>query len=172
MHANLPVWKYYDKDFVDPLYVPYQDKQIRTTTNGNCNSGACGSGTGEDTQVCPVNTWVTQGCNAMVNPALVRQGWGQSFQRAQPFISCPPGFTEGVDGWCFPSQREFEPIFYSDKQRKMQSYENGYAKSQQTKLRQSSDHSCSTDIRKYWSEPKAKKSEYLKYPVKNSYIGN
>jgi hypothetical protein len=95
MEINLPVWDHYPKDdsyFVDPLYVPYMKELV---------PGECG--------VCEVNPWKKQGYpNGFVNPALVRKGWGQSFQLMHPDKDpCPEGWTKGEDGWCAPNQPEF-----------------------------------------------------------------
>lgn len=95
MNINLPVWKYYPKDdnyFVDPLYVPYM-RTLKETKDG----------------VCEVNTWAKQGYpDGFVNPALVRQGRGLSFQLMHPDKDpCPEGWTKGVDGWCAANEPEF-----------------------------------------------------------------
>lgn len=101
MDVNLPVWNYYpknDEPFLDPLYAPYQYKDIPSSDGVN--------GT------CPVNTWAKNGCpGGMFNPDLVRKGWGQSFQLMFPSDPCPPGWTKGTNGnnygWCVREQPEF-----------------------------------------------------------------
>jgi hypothetical protein len=52
---------------------------------------------------------------ALVNPALVRKGWGKSFQRKHSYFPCPNGWTPGADGWCVENEPEEIPLFYTDK---------------------------------------------------------
>ena len=91
---NLPVWGYYPKDdgyFVDPLYVPYMKTLVKT-----------------DDGICEVNLTKKQGySDGLVNPALVRKGWGMGFQLLHPDDPCPEGWTKGEDGWCVENQPEF-----------------------------------------------------------------
>lgn len=95
MESNLPVWGYYPKDdqyFIDPLYVPYMRKNMQS-----------------DGEVCEVNTWKKQGYpDGLVNPGLVRKGWGLGFQLLHPDKDpCPEGWTKGEDGWCVENKPEF-----------------------------------------------------------------
>jgi hypothetical protein len=95
MEINLSPWQYYPKDdqyFVDPMYFPYMRTQVHTPDG-----------------VCEVNTWEKQGyADGMVNPGLVRKGWGTSFQLLHPDKDpCPEGWTKGEDGWCTESVPEF-----------------------------------------------------------------
>ena len=92
MNTNLSVWDYYKRDnskFIDPLYVPYQRKNVLK----------------EDGQICQVNTWKTQGSN--VNDGLVRNGWGLNFQLLHPDDPCPNGWVKGSEGWCFKHTPEY-----------------------------------------------------------------
>ena len=95
MDINLPVWGYYPKNdqyFIDPLYAPYMRELVET-----------------DDGICEVNMWKKQGYpDGFVNPALVRKGWGLSFQLMHPDKDpCPDGWTKGEDGWCVANQPEF-----------------------------------------------------------------
>ena len=111
MDVNLPVWKYYDQGFVDPLYVPYQRTPV--TRYG---------------QTCEVNTWKNQGCSELVHPELVRSGWGLDFQRMHADKDpCPHGWEKGAEGMCHAEEPEFEGTLYTDRAHvpKYQ-YWNGY----------------------------------------------
>ncbi len=95
MIVNLPVWAYYNKDntkFVDPLYVPYQKTWITT----------------KDGDTCPVNTWPVQGyADGLVNPGLVRKGWGLDFMLLHPDKDpCPEGWSKEGD-MCVANEPEF-----------------------------------------------------------------
>jgi len=95
MDYNLSVWGYYpknDKFFVDPMYVPYMKNNVQ-----------------EGDQVCQVNPWKKQGySDGLVNPALVRKGWGRSFQLMYPEKDpCPLGWSKHKDGWCVVDEPEF-----------------------------------------------------------------
>jgi hypothetical protein len=105
MEINLPVARYYSKNFTDPLYVPYQKTYVEVEDEWGKMS-------------CPVYRWPQQGSSAFVNPALVKVGWGKSFQRKHPRTSCPPGYTEGAEGWCMEVAPDFESAFYKEKQMK------------------------------------------------------
>lgn len=95
MLVNLPVWGYYPKDnskFVDPLYIPYQDTWMKTKSG----------------ETCPVNTWEVQGyADGFVNPALVRKGWGLTFQLQHPDKDpCPEGWSK-INGMCVENEPEY-----------------------------------------------------------------
>ena len=102
MELNLSVWDYYPRDggtFVDPLYIPYMP--VSETIVG---------ADGEVSKSCPVRggNWKQQGYpTGMVNPALVRKGWGMDFQLLHPGDPCPEGWTKGEDGWCVENEPEF-----------------------------------------------------------------
>lgn len=123
MQTNLSTWHYYSPGFLDPLYVPYQKKYVKTPFSDGCgkqNDGNTGivsengvpGGEGE----CPINTWEQQGyADGLVHPELVRKGWGKSFQLQTAYDPCPYGYSKGQDGWCYPVYPEYEPIFYTKK---------------------------------------------------------
>lgn len=125
METNLSVWDYYpknDKPFIDPLYVPYQKTYITTENN-----------LGDEVK-CPVNTWsLSQGmCEGNVNPALIRRGWGQTFQLMFPDKDpCPAGYTKSTDGegWCTPQAPEYgdHGLYSKDAFVPMYQYFSGYA---------------------------------------------
>jgi len=103
MEVNLPVWKYYEPGFVDPLYQPYQRKSVKASPS-----------LGEDCYI-KVNSFARQGPPEMVYPELVRNGWGKSFQRMFSYDPCPHGWIKGADNWCIEGTPEFTPLFYTEK---------------------------------------------------------
>ncbi len=105
MDARLPLWKYYEKGFIDPLYQPYQ----RRLELGRMQS------TGRAVGV-EVNPYTTAGDPMYVHPELERKGWGLSFQRQFTYDACPAGWTPGEDGWCFQTEPEQDALglFYTD----------------------------------------------------------
>ena len=107
MNLNLNGWDYYpqnNKKFIDPLYLPYQNVLARSNNDG---------------QMCPMNGFKldAQGNDLMVNPALVRRGWGMDFQLMHPDNPCPTGWARnGGDGWCYQTQENFgKNGLYSEK---------------------------------------------------------
>lgn len=117
MDLNLPVWGYYPEDdryFIDPLYAPYMRSLEEV-----------------DGQTCEVNNWALQGySDGFVNPALVRQGWGNSFQLMHPSVdACPSGWVKGEDGWCVREVPEFgnNGLYSKDAFVAKYQYWNGYA---------------------------------------------
>lgn len=166
MDTNLSVWGYYPKDdkpFIDPLYVPYQYKNV-ATENG----------------VCPVNTWAGMGCyDGMVNPGLVRKDWGWSFQRMFPDKDpCPPGFTEGMDGWCVKEAPEFDPnygLYSKHAFVPMYQYWNGYGtneiSTELTELDPKSINPFTGNFVVYTKpRPNTNTFKYMKTPSKDSYL--
>lgn len=129
MQVNLPVWGYYPKDestFIDPLYAPYMREHIYVPSKD-----------GND-QLCEVNMFKQQGYpDGLVNPALVRKGWGLSFQLAHPAKDrCPHGWSQGEDGWCVANKPEFEGTFYTDEAHVAKyQYWGGYAPVDHKQLR-------------------------------------
>ena len=115
MEVNLPVWGYYprnDKPFIDPLYAPYQSSYVSTEVgmeNDVSHSYPGVPSSCQTEQVCPVNTWAQQGYpDGFVNPALVRKGWGMSFQLMHPDKDpCPEGWNKEKDGWCHENKPDF-----------------------------------------------------------------
>lgn len=101
MKQNLSVWHYYQKDFVDPLFAPYQRYRVTKTDEHG------------EIDMCPVNTFSRQGCPDIVQPALVRKGWGQSFQLKHPDDPPPPGWIKGPGGWCVKEAPEYVPLLYT-----------------------------------------------------------
>ena len=105
MEANLPVWKYYEKGFIDPLYALYQQKLVP----GMIQS------TGRKVGV-NINPYKTATDPLYSNPLLERKGWSSGFQRQFSNDPCPAGWTPGLDGSCFLSDTENDMgIFYTDK---------------------------------------------------------
>ncbi len=105
MEANLPLWKYYEKGFVDPLYALYQ----RELVPGRIQS------TGRIVGV-NVNPYTPAADPLYSNPLLERKGWSLGFQRQFTYDPCPAGWTSGVDGSCFLTDTEDAMgIFYTDK---------------------------------------------------------
>lgn len=109
MDVNLSTWDYYQKDFIDPLYAPYQKKWVKTRDIGP--DGV------EYEQDCPVHAWTEKEgyFNGLVNPAGVRKNWGKMFQLKHSTFSCPFGYVKGEDNYCFEAEPEFEPVFYTPK---------------------------------------------------------
>ena len=103
---NLTIPDYYKPGFVDPLYKQY--------TRRGCEE-------------------LTLKASPLLRPELIRRNRGQAFQRMFPSDPCPQLFTKYEDmspeqqisvreytesdprGYCFPSQLEFEPVFYTSK---------------------------------------------------------
>jgi hypothetical protein len=95
MLKNQTVWDYYPKDdsyYIDPMYVPYQEVYVETKDG-----------------VCPIKPWKEQSClNSLVNPDLIRKGWGTDFMLMHPDKDpCPTGWTKGENGWCSEYEAEF-----------------------------------------------------------------
>jgi hypothetical protein len=99
MDINLGVWDYYQPGFVHPEFAPYLRKKVKDRW-GNTVS---------------LNTWEKQGCNALVEPALVRANWGMTFQRMYETDPCPTGFRKAPGGYCVQEPLKHEPVFYTDK---------------------------------------------------------
>jgi hypothetical protein len=111
---NLPVWKYYEPGFMDPLYAQYIRKPCQTS----------GSSTVDKIPIV---------ATPMFRPELVHRGRGQSFQRLFDTDPCPELWTayekmtpeqqaqvkqyfeSDPRGYCFPNIPEFEPVLYTDK---------------------------------------------------------
>ncbi len=103
MEVNLPIWKYYEPGFVDPLFAPYQFKLRPGQMQG----------TGRRVGV-PVNPYKRRADPMYSSPALERKGWGLSFQRQYDYDPCPAGWARADNGWCYPTHPEQgEGIFYS-----------------------------------------------------------
>jgi len=108
MQINQSVWDYYPQDnsrLYDPLYYPYKKEE-------KCCKNPV---TGED-EACQVYPFKEQGCvGSLVNPNLVRRGWGLDFQLLQPgFTPCPNGWTKDkTTGFCVSNSPEFEGTFYT-----------------------------------------------------------
>lgn len=103
MEHNQPLISYYppdDSKFVDPMFVPYQNKNVPIEGEG------C---------YIPVNSWVKQGCAAMVHPDQVRRGWNMDFLRIHPNDPCPPGWVDVGNGFCSRAhQQGHESTFSTD----------------------------------------------------------
>lgn len=173
MEVNLSTWGYYQPGFVDPLYVPYQrSKEVVSNSDGY-------------TQLCEVNTWKKMGYpDGLVNPGLVRKGWGLSFQRKHGMDSCPAGWTSqmpngnpGQDGWCYESVPEFEPQLYSKTAFiPRNQYWKGYTipnKPGNKPLDSFDFKSVSPYTGKFVSHINSGcvNDSYNRFPVKNSYLG-
>jgi hypothetical protein len=99
METNDSVWKYYQKGFVDELYVPYLRSIVKDPMNNNVS----------------INTWSNQGCSELVSEDLVRKDWGLRFQRMFDTDPCPLGWVSGPDGYCFREPLKHERVFYTNK---------------------------------------------------------
>jgi hypothetical protein len=107
MEVNVPVWDFYKKGYVDPVFYPYLKKKI-------------------DSEQCPLYTWDVGGMAPdMVYPELIRKGWGRRFQRKHTAYPCPAGFNKADEGYCVENIPEFEPIFYTSKSHVY--YGNGFS---------------------------------------------
>lgn len=98
MDMNYSVWHHYRPNHVDPLYQPYQKREYQTQDGQTCNYNPYKPEVGPD-----------------VYPEHIRHGWGQAFQNKHSTWPCPDNFVKGEDNWCHPQEREFEPIFYTEK---------------------------------------------------------
>ena len=109
MEVNLPVWKYYEDGFVDPMYVPYQKSWTQIRNN-------CG-----DCVDWPTNTWQKFPIGGgLASAGQTRRGRGLTFQLEHPDDPCPMGWKRAdcgeVDtGYCVKEELEFEPVFYTEK---------------------------------------------------------
>jgi hypothetical protein len=169
MKTNLPVWDYYNKDFVDPLYAPYQRHRVPGIPF-------------------PINTTVNQGCPAQVAPGLVRVGWNTSFQRKHASYPLPRGFTDGngeiakQSGWAYPAKPESVPVFYTSSwPSAVNKYKNGYTTGRyvpRTFSVSGSGHGPSAAtggnaVSKYWTGSTTNHGQsppYGKYPTRHSYL--
>ena len=146
MEANLPVWKYYEKGFVDPLYALYQRKLVP----GRIQS------TGREVGV-SVNPFTTPADPLYSNPLLERKGWSQTFQRQFSYDPCPAGWTSGTDGSCFTTEPEDGVgIFYTkDAYVPQHQYFLGYAEPVSTEqgINEFDNRSVSPFTGKFQSEP-------------------
>jgi hypothetical protein len=135
MQNNLPVWKYYEKGFVDPLYSPYtsfgyngilpatdipetKDGYARTARPPTINSGGMLNQPIGYTNSSPTSTGDIQlgAVGVMVNEDLVRKNWHQSFQKMYDNRPCPTGWTPMQDGWCVQAEPENNGgTFYTQK---------------------------------------------------------
>lgn len=175
MQTNLPVWNYYPKDdstFVDPLYTPYQSE--------------CEDIVGADGAVsrsCPVKgaRWKVQGYpTGMVNPALVRKGWGMGFQLLHPKDPCPEGWTKGKDGWCVENEPEFGDNGLYSKYAFVPKYQYwaSYApRAERPEFREANEFDMKSVspwtgdyVVPYNSTPSTARAVYGRLPVGNSYI--
>lgn len=112
---NLPIWAYYDKNFVDPLYRPYQKEQVIL-------SGAQLGGFNKDSPRAPkqsVNIYpsvpfgtVNEGFN--VRSELVRSGHGLSFQKQFDSDPCPLMWKSKEDGWCVRTEPLYKGTMYTE----------------------------------------------------------
>ena len=115
MDVNLPFEKYYPPDdhlFTDPLFVPYQRKNIPL-----------------DDQGCyiPVNSWSDMGNPNFVNEAHYRREWNLDFKRLYG-DPCPGGWRSAGNGMCVKVREEGnQSNFYTDDLFKVKyQYHNGY----------------------------------------------
>lgn len=103
MEVKLSGWDYYRKDFVDPLYLPYQKKG-------------------------GINPTKKQGYYASKHPELVRAGLGMRYIRKRPDDPCGLGWKDGGDGYCVEEKPEFEGTFYTESAHvPYYQYHGGYA---------------------------------------------
>jgi len=104
---NLPVWAYYSKGFIDPLYLPYQKTKV-VANNPNDPRGP----TSCQIEVFPAKS---NGSPLSFNQEEVRKGKFLNFQRQYTTDPCPPNYSKGKGNWCIQDDPEYEPIFYTDK---------------------------------------------------------
>lgn len=104
MQTNLPVWKYYEKDFVDPLYAPYEKRKVLSKSRF-----------GKDCYVDMAKGKSLDFPKESVYPDLQRKGWGLNFQRKFSFFPCPRGFNKGHDNWCIQQEPHQEYLFYTNR---------------------------------------------------------
>ena len=116
MDINLPFLAHYPKDdskFIDPMFVPYQRKNIPL-----------------DNQGCyiPVNTWSSMGNPNYVNNDHYRREWNMDFKKMYASDPCPGGWKDAGNGICVAVRQEaHDSNFYADKMFKVKyQYPNGY----------------------------------------------
>lgn len=179
MYANLPIGSYYPKNnekFLDPLYVPYQDKNFTIfDNNATCKT--------------PLNTWPKTTCTD-IYPDTIRIGWNMDFQRVHPQDKCPAGWKDSGnnDGLCKRVwQGGHESNFYTDNMFKVKyQYFDGYAVQPTDKksnaylksldphpsLEQRSVNPYTGEYVTYFEPPTNKNSvKYSKAPTRHSYLG-
>ncbi len=168
MYANLPVWKYYEKGFVDPLYALYQKKRVAGRDQST------GRRVGVD-----INPYTPAASPMYSNPNLERKGWSLSFQRQFSYDPCPASWTPGADGWCFLSDTENDMgIFYTDKAYIAPiQYFDGYTKGVQWEqgINNFDNRSVSPFTGQFQSEPPSFidptiAGTYARSPVPSSYV--
>ena len=116
MLTNVSVWSRYQPGFIDPAYVPFYRKKTLDRWGNEVS----------------INTWEKQGCDAMVEPALVRVNKGLTFQRMFDTDPCPSGFVKSKEepSYCVRVTPKHEQVFYSDKAFvPKHQYWNGYSDS-------------------------------------------
>lgn len=125
MDQNIPVWSYYEKGFIDPLYAPYQKVKVPVHNNKPVSNSAITRAAFNDRPQGPmcyvdvergnVQNDVSPSLDA-VYPSLERRNWGLNFQRMFSYDPCPPGYKKEGLNWCVHDNVDFEPIFYTDAQ--------------------------------------------------------
>lgn len=171
MEHDQTIWSHYQPGYVDPMFVPYLRTYIQDPWNNQIST----------------NTWERQSLGpksngyrtGIVDPALFRLNWGQSFMNMFADDPCPPGFEKAAGGYCVKSSRDAEPIFYTDKAFVAKNqYFNGYADTTNQERRISEQ----TDLRSvnpltghytvyYRPNPGNRNcTRYGKVPTKDSYL--
>lgn len=121
MQHNQPLISYYPSDdskFVDPMYVPYQRKNMPIQGEGCYH---------------PVNTWKKHGCPEMVHPDHIRRGWNMDFLRIHPNDPCPAGMVDIGNGYCSRTYQQAHESNFATSEHFAAKYQyhNGYTISPQ-----------------------------------------
>lgn len=122
METNIPVWKYYEKGFVHPDFVPYLRENVpikdrKFVAARDLKTDGVGREVGP--RYTNVNTWqrLPSGGSSpsfLVNDALVRKGWGMAFVRQHASDPCPVGFDSAPGGYCVERKKDHVPVFYTE----------------------------------------------------------
>ena len=154
--VNLSVWDYYKPDFIDPLYEQYVGRGNNAMFVPKNNQQVLTSIPNRECSVKKLEN------NELVREELVPQGWGKRFQKARSYYPCPVGWISDQDGYCVEAEREFVPVFYTDKYLKQLPKRVG-PQGQFYSSTPTIEHN--TQLSKYWNKPN------LSTPVCNIYGG-
>lgn len=170
MDINLPISAYYPKDdslFIDPLYFPYQKREIPLDNKG-CYAQH--------------NQRSVIGNPNYVNKDHYRMDWNMDFKRIHPNDPCPAGFLPVGDGMCSAIREEtHDSSFYTDK---MYSVRNQYFDGYSVGVRQTCDGMdyptfsngslnpfTGNYVVYHKPKPKTVSEKYSMTPLRHSYLG-
>jgi hypothetical protein len=178
MDTNLPVWKYYEKGYVHPDFVPYLRENVpvgdrRFVASNDLKLTSLSKEVGP--RYANVNTWLREAPSNLVNDSLVRKGWGMAFIRQHAGDPCPTGFDSAPGGYCVERKKDHVPVFYSEeaflaKNQFWDSYGSDVPRiSQSTDMR--SVNPLTGEYTVYFHSKGVNDSRYRKMPSKDCFLG-